>query len=205
MGHMQTVNSVATADRGSGMGHLGEYRAAVAGKRRGSKASRMADSLVITRRLMFALATLLAASVSGSASHAQSAPFAGLAGFWSGAGTVTLDDGSTERIRCRASYAVSASGFGLNQTLTCASDSYKFDLKTNVIAEGGSLSGSWSESSRGINGNLSGRASNGNFQVIATAAGFTANISLTTRGNKQSVVIRPESQFKGASITLTRS
>jgi hypothetical protein len=187
------------------MGHLGEYRAAVAGKRRGSKASRMADSLVITRRLMFALATLLAASMSGSASYAQSAPFAGLAGFWSGAGTVTLDDGSTERIRCRASYAVSASGFGLNQTLTCASDSYKFDFKTNVIAEGGSLSGSWSESSRGINGNLSGRASNGNFQVIATAAGFTANISLTTRGNKQSVVIRPESQFKGASITLTRS
>jgi hypothetical protein len=187
------------------MGHLGEYRAAVAGKRRGSKASRMADSLVITRRLMFALATLFAASMSGSASHAQSAPFAGLAGFWSGAGTVTLDDGSTERIRCRASYAVSASGSGLNQTLTCASDSYKFDFKTNVIAEGGSLSGSWSESSRGINGNLSGRASNGNFQVIATAAGFTANISLTTRGNKQSVVIRPESQFKGASITLTRS
>ena len=161
----------------------------------------MANGLMVTRRLIFALAIL---SVSGAAGYAQSAPFAGLAGFWSGAGTVTLDDGSTERIRCRASYAVSASGSGLNQTLTCASDSYKFDFKTNV-AEGGSLSGNWSESSRGINGNLSGRASNGNFQVIATAAGFTANISLTTRGNKQSVVIRPESQFRGASITLTRS
>jgi hypothetical protein len=187
------------------MAHLGEYRAAVAGKRRGSNASRMADSVMITRRLIFGLATLLMVSVSGSASHAQSAPFAGLAGYWSGAGSVTLDDGSSEKIRCRATYAVSGNGAGLNQTLTCASDSYKFDLKTNVVAERGSISGSWSESSRGITGNLSGRANDGNFQVVATAAGFSANITLTTHGNKQSVVIRPDSQFKGASISLTRS
>jgi hypothetical protein len=165
----------------------------------------MADNAMITRRVIFALATVLVASMSSSASQAQSAPFAGLAGYWSGAGSVTLDDGSSEKIRCRATYAVSGNGSGLNQTLTCASDSYKFDLKTNVVAEQGSLSGSWSESSRGINGNLSGRANNGNFQVVATAAGFTANITLTTHGNRQSVVIRPDSQFKGASITLTRS
>ena len=165
----------------------------------------MAGGGMITRRMIFGLATLLVASVSGSASHAQSAPFAGLAGYWSGAGSVTLDDGSSEKIRCRATYAVSGNGSGLNQTLTCASDSYKFDLKTNVVAEQGSISGNWSESSRGINGNLSGRANNGNFQVIATAAGFTANITLTTHGNKQSVVIRPDSQFKAASISLTRS
>jgi hypothetical protein len=187
------------------MGHLREYRAAVAGKRRGSRASQTADSAMVTRRLLFAVATVFVASVSGSASYAQSAPFAGLAGYWSGAGSVTLDDGSSEKIRCRATYAVSGNGAGLNQTLVCASDSYKFDLKTNIVAEQGSLSGSWSESSRGINGNLSGRASGGNFQVVATAAGFTADITLTTHGNRQSVVIRPDSQFKGASITLTRS
>jgi hypothetical protein len=205
MGHMQTANSVATPDRENGMGHQGAYLAAVDGKRLGSKASRTADTFVTVRRLIFAALTLLVASVSGSASYAQSGAFAGLAGVWSGGGTVTLDDGSTERIRCRASYAVGAGGTGLNQTLVCASDSYKFDLKTSVIAEAGALSGTWSESSRGINGNLEGRASSGNFQVIASAPGFTANISLTTRGNRQSVVIRSESQFKGATISLTRS
>ncbi len=157
------------------------------------------------RRLIFAVAVLLVASAADSASYAQSGPFAGLAGVWSGGGTVALDDGSTERIRCRATYAVSPAGTGLNQTLVCASDSYKFDLKTNVIAERGTLSGTWSESSRNINGNLEGRASGGNFQVIATAPGFTADISLTTRGNRQSVVIKAESQFKGATITLSRS
>ena len=139
------------------------------------------------------------------ASNAQSGPFAGMAGIWSGGGTVTLDDGSTERIRCRATYAVGAGGNGLNLSLTCASDSYRFNLASNVVASGGSLSGTWSESSRGVNGSLEGRGSNGNFQVVASAPGFSANISLRTTGNKQSVVIRAESTFRGASISLSRS
>jgi hypothetical protein len=140
-----------------------------------------------------------------SASYAQSGPFAGMAGNWSGGGTVTLDDGSTERIRCRASYSVGNGGNGLNQSLTCASDSYRFNLSSNVVSSGGSLSGTWSESSRGVSGNLEGRGANGNFQIVANAPGFNANISLRTMGNKQSVVIRAESQFRGASISLTRS
>jgi len=58
-----------------------------------------------------------------------------------------LDDGSTEKIRCRATYAVGAGGTASTRG-SLASDSYKFDLGSNVIAEGGSLSGTWSESSR---------------------------------------------------------
>ena len=182
-----------------------ESRAAAGGKRHVNKALRIAQRPGAVRQLIIAAAVFLTALVSGSASHAQSGPFAGLAGVWAGGGTVTLDDGSTERIRCRATYAVGDGGRGLNQSLTCASDSYRFTLASNVVDSGGSLSGTWSESSRGITGNLEGRGGNGNFQVIASAPGFTANISLTTRGNKQSVVIRAESQFRGASISLSRS
>jgi hypothetical protein len=187
------------------MGHQQAYLAAADWKRRGSKPRQTTGTFAVLRGLIVGAVALVAASLSNSASYAQSGPFNGLAGFWSGAGTVTLDDGSTERIRCRASYAVGAGGTGLNQSLVCASDSYKFDLKTNVVAAGSTLSGTWSESSRGVNGNLEGRASNGNFQVVANAPGFSANISLTTHGNRQSVVIKAESQFKGATITLTRS
>ena len=127
-----------------------------------------------------------------------------MASSWSSGGSVALDDGSTERIRCRASYAVGAGGTGLNLTLTCASDSYKFGLTANVISQGGSLSGTWSESSRNVNGSLEGRGANGNVQVVASAPGFTADITLSTRGNRQSVVMRAESQFRGATISLTR-
>jgi hypothetical protein len=195
---------MAMQDGGSGMEHLREYRAAADGKHHGNRAGQKAPALGFARRLIFAAAALLIASVWGSASYAQSGPFAGMAGNWSGAGTVTLDDGSSERIRCRAAYAVGAGGTGLQQTLTCASDSSKFNLTTNIVAQGSAVSGTWTETSRNINGNLEGRSGGGNFQVVATAPGFTANITLTTRGNKQSVVIRAESVFRGASISLSR-
>jgi len=188
------------------MGHQRASRAVAGGKRPANNdpASRTAGSLVFIRRLIFAMVALVAASVCNSASYAQSGPFAGIAGNWSGGGTVMLDDGSSERIRCRAGYAVGSGGSGLNLSLTCASDSYKFDLRANVISDRGALSGTWSESSRGVNGNLEGRAADGTFQVIASAPGFNSNITLTTRGNRQSVVIRAESQFRGANITLSR-
>ncbi len=185
------------------MEHLREHRAAAGGK------LRINDSKMkffgVRRRLVFAIAVVAACGWSSSG-HAQAGgPFAGMAGVWSGGGTVTLDDGSTERIRCRATYAVGAGGNGLQQTLTCASDSYKFNLSSNVEARGAAISGTWNESSRNINGAIEGRAGGGVIQVVANAPGFSANISLTTRGNRQSVVIRAESQFKAASISLSRS
>jgi len=155
------------------------------------------------RRLLFAVAAFFVASVSQG--YAQTGPFAGMAGAWSGSGTITLDDGSNERIRCRATYAVGAGGNGLNLSLSCASDSYKINLSGNVIAQGQALSGTWSEASRGVSGNLEGRGSNGNFQVVASAPALTAHIALKTQGNKQSIVIRSESAFRNVSISLSRS
>src|ERR1700747_3620276 len=107
MVHMPTVNSAATPDRESGMGHQQAYLAAVDGKHRGNKTDKITNGLVVIRRLLIAAAVLLGASMAPSPGHAQSGPFAGMAGSWGGGGTVTLDDGSKERIRCRAAYAVS--------------------------------------------------------------------------------------------------
>ncbi|WP_375412586.1 hypothetical protein [uncultured Bradyrhizobium sp.] len=187
------------------MGRLVELRVAADGKLPVNKAFWPAMICGAVRPLLAAAAVSLASLGAPSIGYAQSGPFAGMAGTWSGGGTVTLDDGSSERIRCRATYAVGAGGKTLNQSLNCASDSYRFNLSSNVVANGGSLSGTWSESSRGVSGNLEGRGSGGNFEIVASSPGFTANITLRTTGNKQSVVIRAESQFRGASISLTRS
>ena len=181
-----------------------EFRAVDGGKHRGNKQI-TSEIFAIARRLVFAAVAFFVVAMPGSAAYAQTGPFTGMAGNWSGGGTITLDDGSSERIRCRATYAVGAGGNGLNQTLTCASDSYKFNLASNVVAQGAAISGSWSESSRNIAGTLEGRAGNGVFNVIASAAGFTANITLTTRGNKQSVIIRSDTTLRSAAISLSRS
>ena len=182
------------------MGHQRGYLAAVAGKHRGSNET--IEGLTVVRRLLIAAAVLFAATVSASPGHAQSGPFAGLAGSWHGNGTVTLDDGSTERIRCRATYAVS--GPSMDLTLTCASDAYKFNLSANVEAQGSTVSGTWTEASRNISGSLHGRGGGGSFQVVASTGGFNADISLRTTGNRQSVVMRADSQFRGANISLSR-
>ena len=89
-------------------------------------------------------------------------------------------------------------------SLTCASDAYKFNLAADVQAEGNAVMGSWSESSRNVNGDLRGRGGGGNFQVVASAPGFNADIAMRTAGNRQSVTIRADSQFRGANITLSK-
>src|SRR5512135_155064 len=146
---MPMASSAVIPDRENGTAPRRASPAAAAGKLRANNASRSASGFATVRRLILAVATLLAVEVSATASHAQAGPFAGMAGVWSGGGTVTLDDGSTERIRCRETAAVGDRGAGLNLGLTCASDSYKFDLRGNVVSDRGVLSGTWSESSRG--------------------------------------------------------
>ena len=141
-----------------------------------------------------------------SAGHAQSgSPFAGFDGAWSGTGTVSLSDGSTERIRCKADYRVNNSGMGLKQQLHCASDSYKFDLSSDVTSQGERISGNWSEKSRNIFGNLQGTAGGGQIDVFVEASGFAANLNLRTTGNKQSVSIDSKGEIRGVNITMTRS
>ncbi len=125
-----------------------------------------------------------------------------MAGNWAGGGTVTLDDGSKERIRCRASYQVA--GINMTMSLTCASDAFKFNLAANVVDQGGQVSGTWSESSRAVAGTLQGKGGGGTFQVLASTAGVNANITLRTAGNKQTVTLRSDSQFHGADISLSR-
>jgi hypothetical protein len=141
--------------------------------------------------------------LSATAGRAESGPFAGFDGSWNGSGTVSLSDGTTEQIRCRATYQVQ-SGTALHQTLRCASDSYKFELSSDVTSQGDQVTGSWSEASRNIYGNLQGRAGGGQIDVFVEAAGFAANLTLTTRGNKQSVSINSKGQIRDVSINMVR-
>ena len=184
------------------MGHQLVYLVAVGGKRPASKTSRTSELFAHARRLILAAVAFCMMAFAVSTSHAQSNPFAGMAGTWSGGGTVTLDDGSSERIRCRATYRVS--GPSMDMTLTCASDAYKFALQANVVDQGGAISGNWAETSRNIGGSLQGRGGGGNFQVVANAAGFNSRISLRTAGNKQTVDMSADSVFRSVHMALSR-
>jgi hypothetical protein len=139
-------------------------------------------------------------------SHAQQGPFAGLSGSWSGGGFIKLPSGQRERLRCRANYNVGENGTRLSQNLRCASDSYRFDVNSNIVSEGGTLSGSWTETSRNASGSVSGRVNGGQIQARIDGAGFSAQLTLATRGDRQSVTIAsPGHDITEVSVALTRT
>ena len=117
-----------------------------------------------------------------------------------------MADGSAERIHCRAIYAVARSRRGLNQTLSCASDSYNLDITANVVSNGGGVSGSWSEATHSRFRNISGRANGADIQAYVSGAGFVASIGIRTHGDGQSVTIRPQAgtDVRAMSVTCTK-
>ncbi|HEY0848926.1 MAG TPA: hypothetical protein VGD96_03375 [Bradyrhizobium sp.] len=155
----------------------------------------------------FASAGLLviALGLSGGAAQAAS-PLSPLAGTWSGGGTLSTSDGQQEQLRCRASYNVDGSGAEVRLNLRCASQSYNFDLAGDASYSGGAISGSWSESTRNASGTISGRANGDHIEAAARGDNFSANLSLTTRGNRQTVSIRPQAaNVTAVSLSLSRS
>ena len=137
--------------------------------------------------------------------QAEPAPFANYAGTWSGNGTITIAEGGTERIRCRGTYTVDGSGNNLHQVLRCASDSYKFELTSDIAARGGNITGSWSEASRGVNGSVEGSIANGQVTALVQTNGYAATFNVVTRGNRQSVNISSKGELRGVTISLAKS
>lgn len=162
-----------------------------------------------TRRgtIVCAVAGVVLLGASATSAVAAEGAFAGLSGYWAGSGTVSVSDGASERLRCRAEYAVDRSGTKLNQNLRCASDSYKFEVTSNLANQGGAINGSWMETTRNAGGNVSGRVSGGTISGTVSGVGFNAVISVATTGNQQTVTIRPtgSTNIRDVTVTLKRT
>jgi hypothetical protein len=172
----------------------------------------------ITRRLSsispaVLLGGVLLAAACGTATLprpalAAGAPFAALTGAWGGNGTIQPGNGTTERIRCNANYRPrGSSGAEIDLDLRCASDSYNFDLTGQFSADDGNrITGQWTERTRNIGGSVIGTVRGESLQVHVESSGFAADLSMLTRGRRQSVTIDSQGggQTVKASITLSR-
>jgi hypothetical protein len=148
--------------------------------------------------------TALLLSFAAQSSNAADGTLTPFAGNWSGTGKITVQNGSSERIRCRSNN--SSSGKTLALSMRCASDSYKFDLASDIASEGGNISGSWNETSRGVIGTLSGRITGSNIQATATAIGVTAALSIRMAGPALNVSIRsPGSEVSEVTVSMAKA
>ncbi len=160
----------------------------------------MSGSSVIRAGLLGA-----ALCLTGLGAQAAVSPFTAMAGLWSGGGVLNTSDGQQERLRCRAHYGVAPDGVEMRLNLRCASASYNFNLDSNVEDRGGEIHGVWSESTRNASGSISGRAVGDRIEAAAVGQNFAANLSLTTRRNRQTVFLRPQgTNITSVALTLGR-
>jgi hypothetical protein len=143
--------------------------------------------------------------VSASAQR-EGGAFSRFAGDWSGEGTVKMSAGN-ERLRCKAHYDVTSDGTSLEQTLVCASDSYKLEVRSKVAATGTRFAGKWNEVTRDTIGNISGTITSTGIRGKIDGIGFTADLAMSTQANRQTVTIDPTgaTDISQVAITLTRS
>lgn len=93
----------------------------------------------------------------------------------------------------------------MNLRITCASDSFKFDLSGYVTSSGGTISGQWSEPNYNSAGSLDGRAGDGRITAHAIGNTFSAMLSVNTQGNRQAVTIQPqETDITRVSLTFQK-
>lgn len=153
------------------------------------------------------LGLTVAVLIGTTGAYAQSdSPFSSLAGSWSGSGTISMNDGHNERIRCKAQYEVTPSGIIMHQNLRCASDSYKFEVKSSLQAEGNQIMGTWSETTRQVTGDVTGTIQGGNISTNVKGTGFTATLGVQTRGNSQAVSIVPQgTDIQSVKIDMKRA
>lgn len=155
-----------------------------------------------TATALLGLLLLMSAPIAGPA---WAGAFTDLSGSWAGRGTLTRKDGASERLRCQARYDVAGSGEQMNLRITCASDSFKFDLTGYATNAGGSLSGQWSEPNYNSTGSLTGRAADGRITAHAVGNTFSAMLSVSTQGARQSMTIEPqETNVTRVSLTFQR-
>jgi hypothetical protein len=161
-------------------------------------------SVITVQRI--ALATgLFLLPVHASAQSGAGGAFSQFAGDWSGEGTVKTTAGP-EKIRCKVHYDVASNGASLDQTLHCASASYKLEIRSKVAAKGSQLAGKWHEITRDTVGNLSGTITDTGIKAMIDGIGFTANLAMAIEANRQSITINPTgaTDISQVAITLNR-
>lgn len=136
--------------------------------------------------------------------QASANPFDGLSGAWRGTALVSLTNGKSERMGCRAYYRPGDTGVSLGLAIRCASKTgFKIELRSMLNYKSGAVSGHWEERTFNANGALKGSASPGRISV-AISGGVSGTMSVALKKGGHSVLIATEGTgFSAVAINLS--
>jgi len=151
-----------------------------------------------------AAAGIVMISASAVTPAAAAGPFDSLNGSWSGAGSIKLDDGRTEGLKCKAYYSPRG-GASMGLALRCASASNKIDLRATLNSNGSRIAGSWEERTFNVNGSASGQASGNAIKLAIDAGVLSGSMNVITNGKSQTISVRTDGTgLRGVNINLSR-
>lgn len=146
-----------------------------------------------------------ATSSSVTLSAQQASPFAALAGRWTGEGRLGLKDSPPETVKCRATYFLTDGKDELKQNIRCASAGGSIEVQSQIENAAGVLSGHWKETTRNLEGDLTGAVKPNGLRIVVKGGDLTANMDILVRDNKQVVEIQfINSALVGLSLLMTK-
>jgi hypothetical protein len=135
----------------------------------------------------------------------KDAPFKELAGRWTGEGRIGMSEGKVESVKCRATYFVEGNGNQLKQNIRCASAGGKVEVKSDVVAKDGKLTGTWNELVYNLGGDMTGEVTQRGFRIVVRSGGLTANMDVIVMNDRQIVEIQFfNSSLRGLTLILKK-
>lgn len=136
---------------------------------------------------------------------AKEAPFKALPGRWIGEGRIGIKDGKPESVKCRATYFVNDAGDELRQNIRCASPGGKVEIKSNVVAREGRVTGTWEELMYNMRGDMTGEVTERGFRIKVAGDGMSANMDVIVVNDRQIVEIQFfDSSLRGLMLILNK-
>lgn len=130
--------------------------------------------------------------------------FSALDGAWTGSGSVRLENGKSERLRCKGYYNAK-SGSSLGMAINCGNASFKINMRASLQSAGGSITGTWEEREFNQTGNVNGKQTASGFNLrFSGAISGSMNVSMT--GSRQTVSISTGGPgFTGVKLQFAKS
>lgn len=154
------------------------------------------------------LAVLAGAAVALAAAvlpaGADEGAFSALDGAWAGSGTVRLDNGKTERLKCKGYYNAK-SGNSLGMAINCGNAGFKINMRANLRSAGGAISGTWEEREFNQSGDVSGKSTGSGFSLRFSGA-ISGSMNVSMAGTRQTVSISTGGPgFTGVNLQFGKS
>ena len=139
------------------------------------------------RRVAIMLAVALATTAFAQSAVAGALGF--LKGTWRGGGSLVLDSGKREKIRCHVKIDVTLGGTKAVQTMRCASTGRDVFVESQMIVTGQAITGNWRNTVSGENGSLNGATKGQDLKLRLSGPAVSANLRAKVAGKRQSLEI----------------